>query len=354
LGNNAAPVIGKNLGSNIFKSNRAPCQICGKANHQALDCYHRMNYSYQGRHPPSQLAAMAAYNQSTQDEEPWFADSGANNHITAELDNLTIQQQPYQRGDVVTVGNGGGLHIANTGSASITTPNSNLHLQNILHCPSALANLLSIQKFCQDNNCYFILTTSYFVVKDMLTREILLHGPSEAGLYPVYLKQFSTNKRRRLVAFLGVTAPLSIWHYRLGHPSQSTLHKIIGHSTLSVSGSLHQEHLCEPCQLAKSKKLPFSSSRRVSKAPLEIVHSDVWTSPVVSISGCRYYVLFVDDFSRFTWIFPLKQKSDVFVCLIKFKCLVENFLSTKIKHFQSDGGGEYLSSQFKFFLSNMV
>jgi hypothetical protein len=124
---------------------------------------------------------------------------------------------------------------------------------------------------------------------------------------------------------------------------------------LYVSGSLHQEHLCEPCQLAKSKKLPFSSSRRVSKAPLEIVHSDVWTSPVVSISGCRYCVLFVDDFSRFTWIFPLKQKSDVFVCFIKFKCLVENLLSTKIKHFQSDGVGENIYPlNLNLFLSNMV
>jgi hypothetical protein len=51
--------------NNEFTSNappRVPCQICGKTSHQALDCFHRMDYAYQGRHPPSQLAAMAAHN----------------------------------------------------------------------------------------------------------------------------------------------------------------------------------------------------------------------------------------------------------------------------------------------------
>ncbi|KAF5455849.1 hypothetical protein F2P56_025384 [Juglans regia] len=93
-----------------------PCQICGKNNHQALDCYHRMDFSYQGRHPPAQLAAMAAHTHGTQEvEQPWYLDSGANNHITSELDNLTLQQQPYQGKEQVTVGNGGGLLITNTG-----------------------------------------------------------------------------------------------------------------------------------------------------------------------------------------------------------------------------------------------
>jgi hypothetical protein len=52
-----------------FTSTRPSCQICGKSNHQALDCYHRMDYSYQGRHPPSQLAAMVAHTNSQFEEE---------------------------------------------------------------------------------------------------------------------------------------------------------------------------------------------------------------------------------------------------------------------------------------------
>jgi hypothetical protein len=71
--------------SNLSTSTRAPCQICEKSSHQALDCFHRMNYSYQGRHPPPQLAAMAAQTNALYDEDQeWLADSGANAHITNE------------------------------------------------------------------------------------------------------------------------------------------------------------------------------------------------------------------------------------------------------------------------------
>jgi hypothetical protein len=89
----------------------------------------------------------------------------------------------------------------------------------------------------------------------------------------------------------------------------------------------------------------------VSNLPLQLVHSDVWQSPVVSLSGCRYHVIFIDDYSRFSWLFPLKSKSDVYPCFIKFKCMVENLFSSKIKSFQSDGGGEYSYTPFKNLLT---
>ncbi|KAI5323439.1 hypothetical protein L3X38_032511 [Prunus dulcis] len=60
--------------------------------------------------------------------------------------------------------------------------------------------------------------------------------------------------------------------------------------------------------VGKSKTLPFSKSDSVSSSPLELVHSDVWSSPIVSVNGYRYYLLYVDDFSRYTWIFPMKHK----------------------------------------------
>jgi hypothetical protein len=85
---------------------------------------------------------------------------------------------------------------------------------------------------------------------------------------------------------------------------------------------------------------------------LELIHSDIWTSPIQSISGCKYHVVFIDDFFRYTWIYPLYQKSEVFDTFVKFKLLVENQFSTKIKQFQSDGGGEYTSVHFQSFLTN--
>jgi hypothetical protein len=87
----------------------------------------------------------------------------------------------------VAVGNGSGLQIQNTGSFTFHTLFSHVVLKVILHSPKVSANPLSTNRFCIDNNCYFILTGSYYFVKDILTRATLLEGPSETSLYPIYL-----------------------------------------------------------------------------------------------------------------------------------------------------------------------
>jgi hypothetical protein len=116
------------------------------------------------------------------------------------------------------------------------------------------------------------------------------------------------------------------------------------------SNDFNKSVVCVSCQLGKGKRLPFSSSNRVSITPLQLIRSDVWTSPVHSVTGYKFYVIFVDDHSRFIWVFPLHHKSEVFNNFVKFKLLVENQFSIKIKQFQSDGGGEYNSIQFQAFL----
>jgi histone deacetylase 1/2 len=99
--------------------------------------------------------------------------------------------------------------------------------------------------------------------------------------------------------------------------------------------------ICDACQRAKSHQLPYNLSNRVSTMPLELVHSDVWGPAVASSGGFKYYVSFVDDYSRFCWIYLLKHKSDVEQVFYAFQAHVERLLNTKIKAFQSDWGGEY-------------
>ncbi|KAA8547071.1 hypothetical protein F0562_003500 [Nyssa sinensis] len=83
--------------NSLFSNSKPPCQICGKNNHQALDCYHRMDFSYQGRHPPAQLTAMATHTHVTQEpDQPWFLDSGANNHDLQT--NKVLLQGPSEAG----------------------------------------------------------------------------------------------------------------------------------------------------------------------------------------------------------------------------------------------------------------
>jgi hypothetical protein len=314
-----------------------------------------MNYAYQWKTSPSQVAAMMARisNEAIDqyDEDPWYADSGANNHVTGALTNLTLQE-PFKGDEEVAVGNGTGLPISHIGSSVLY--NSKLpfkhsfQLQDILHCPSAAANLLSIHKFNVDNKCWFILIDSHFFVKNNLTGKILLQGPSRDGLYPISLSK-SILQAKKFVAFLGVTASFKTWHSRLGHPAPPIFNKIKQLAYHLVTSSTLHASLCEPCQVAKSKCLPFYDSNNVTAAPLEIIHSDLWSSPVPSLNGYHYYVVFIDNFSRFSWIYPLYNKLETFTCFVKFKCIAENLLCKKIKSFQFDGGGEFTSNQFKIF-----
>jgi histone deacetylase 1/2 len=70
--------------------------------------------------------------------------------------------------------------------------------------------------------------------------------------------------------------------------------------------------VCDACQQGKSHQLPFVSSSRVVTTPLELVYSDVWGPAQTSVSGHKYYVSFIDAYSRFTWLYLLKTKADVF------------------------------------------
>ena len=111
--------------------------------------------------------------------------------------------------------------------------------------------------------------------------------------------------------------------------------------------------MCEACQLGKSCKLPFSESVFQAIRPLERIHCDVWgPAPSVSVQGFKYYVVFIDNYSRFSWIYPIKLKSEVFSKFKVFQQLVETSFKQKIGIFQSDGGGEFINNLFISHLTN--
>jgi len=312
---------------------RSLCQIWRREGHQALDCFNRMNYSFQGRHPPIKLVTMVAEANTTYlGQNQWYADSGANVHVTSNIANLA-SSQPYTGDDSIGVGNGTGLIIYCTGTTSFHTASYILTLNNVTYCPQAFAHMLSINKFCKDNNVYFELNSSHFFVKDILTGNTLLTRPSDNGLYPINLRQLPSSKFHALTMTVGVKASTSTWHCRLGHPSSAILHRVISKFSLPVNDSINKQTLCVSCQLGKSKQLPFSDSTIESTTPLEIIHSDVWSTFTPSLSSCQYYVIFIDDYTCFYWLFPFSTKSDVYSVFVKFKLLVEKQFNYTIKQF---------------------
>jgi len=305
-----------------------------------------MDYAYQGRHPPPQLVAMVAQTNATIEDQPWNANSGANAHITNNLEN-------FQADGAIVVGNGAGLLIKNTGFSTLHSSfNSTFHLTQVLLCPQAIANLLFIQRFCIDNDCYFILMADYFYVKDFQTHAVLLEGISENDLYPLWLRRTSLLDHHSFTAFLGIKTFSMGWHFRLGHSTYDIVSQIVKKFNLPLSlKNMNKDVICTSCQLGKSTRQPFTPSQRVSTQPFQLIHTNVWTSPVSYISGYKYYVVFIDDLSHYSWIYPLHAKFGVFDQFVKFKLMVENQFSLIIKQVQSDGGGEYNSLQFQSFFT---
>lgn len=133
---------------------------------------------------------------------------------------------------------------------------------------------------------------------------------------------------------------LQIWHRTLVHPSLKSLATIL--KSCNESFKLNENFFCDACQLSKSHSLPYSLSLSYAKAPFEIVHIDVWgRSPLTAPSDHRYYVTFIDDYSHFTWLYPLKQNLDVHQAFTLFKQQTEIQFGRKIKCLQSDMGGEF-------------
>ena len=82
------------------------------------------------------------------------------------------------------------------------------------------------------------------------------------------------------------------------------------------------------CNLAKTHRLPFGSTEHRIVAFLQLIHFDVWQSPVISYNGFKYYVLFIDNYSRFIWLYLMKCNCEVYDRFTKFQALVENLFDS--------------------------
>jgi hypothetical protein len=98
---------------------------------------------------------------------------------------------------------------------------------------------------------------------------------------------------------------------------------------------------CKGCAIGNYARRLFSPSEHRSKGVLDLIHSDVCgLMSVESVSDFKYFVLFIDDYSRRTWIYFLKAKDEVFDKFQEFRAPIENHTGKKIRGLRSDNGGE--------------
>jgi hypothetical protein len=165
-------------GSN--NADRPQCQVCRKIGHTADRCWYRFDEDF----VPEQKHTAAIATTSYAVDADWYADSGATDHITSELDKLAVRDK-YNDTEKAHTASGAGMKISSTGKSFIHTPYRKLELCNVLHVPKATKNLLSIHHFSLDNNVFFEIHPWFFLIKDWDTRSILLRGKCCDGLYPL-------------------------------------------------------------------------------------------------------------------------------------------------------------------------
>lgn len=287
----------------------------------------------------------------------WYADSGASNHVTNNYENITNAAE-YGGKDCVTVGNGDKLSITCVGKSVLTDGCHVLNLENVLCVPEIAKNLVSMSKLAQDNNVFIEFHGHFCLVKDKTSGRIMLRGVLKDGLYQLQdanarsassLLSSGLNKSRSSTAYVvsnveplvNVAVSKSVWHRRLGHPSARVLDFLIKECKLQVKSN-EMFKFCESCQFGKAHALPFPLSNYRATKRFDLIHTDLWgPAPIPSVEGYRYYALFLDDHSRYLWLYPLKQKSDIVHAFNHLLSVIKTQFGCTIKSVQSDNGGEY-------------
>jgi histone deacetylase 1/2 len=207
------------------------------------------------------------------------------------------------------------MKISHIGHTIIPTSSRKSHLNNVLHVPDAAKNLIFVHHLDQDNSVFLEFHPDYFFIKDQTTKNMILRVRCNKGIYP--LPPTSPIKQ----AFEVVKPTFARWHSRLGHPSSHIMSRVVSSNKLPCFFDSNKESVYDACQKAKSHQLHYAKLSSTSSHPLELIYSDVWGHALDSVGGKKYYVSFMDDYSKFTWIYLLKFKSLVFKKFHEFQNL---------------------------------
>ncbi|KAK3019997.1 hypothetical protein RJ639_003345 [Escallonia herrerae] len=322
-----SPTRGRSRGKSKSKGKTIVCWNCNKEGHKKNNCTEpKKKNGAGGRQGDDERANMVSSNEQTYDNlclsatvddnsEVWYVDSGASIHCTPHRDCF----RDYVHGDYghVTVGNEYRCSIVGKGKVKIKLSNGGtLVLKDVKHIPKLQKNLISISGL--DHEGYFVAfgEKQWKVIKGSI---VVARGERVGTLYTL-------------------SGGMRILHSNNALPRMKNI----------------QLDFYEGCAYGKQKRVSFRRDGKEKKIErLELVHTDVCgPTTVKSLGGNFYFVSFTDDASRKTWIYAIRQKSDVYHTFKKWKVLVENETGNKIKCLKSDNGGEYRDGEFQEYCSN--
>jgi hypothetical protein len=199
-----------------------------------------------------------------------------------------------------------------------------MKMKDVLYVPGLTKNLLSISALDKKGfRVAFIDGEVLMWPKGKTIEDAIVIGTEEGGLYK--LKGHSDAALTH-----STESPCELWHRRLAHINYKALPYVSKVVTGLPKFKVDHEGVCKGCAQGKNIKNPFPKSDSKAEGILELIHSDVCgPMPSTSLSGYVYYVSFIDDYSRKTWVYFLKSKDEVLGKFKEFKALIENQYTSK-------------------------
>jgi transposase InsO family protein len=338
----ATALVSSSSGPSQFPSKIVP--LCGNGQHNPLvkihlesRCFHKFPHLRNENKVPknasasfAQATALAVF-VTTIPDNYFVLDSAETHHMLRDkslFTDFTINSTEVKTGnpDAPLIAKG-------YGTAVIHVDSKNMTLKNCLFVPNISQQLLSLVQLLSNSLCIsrngntFLLGNSSCTLFTGIISENLLLVKSP----PPPLALLTTSSR----SDLGST----LWHNRLGHPGNQALK----HLCLPTPN----DELCKVCICSKMTLLPFSGHFAPAPSPLYRLHMDL-VGPITpaSVSGYKYFLTLVDQFSLFKLVRFLKAKSDTITVVQELLNVVKNCQNTKVREIVSDRGGEFLNQAF--------
>ena len=279
------------------------------------------------------LVAMVTEAFVAEDQVEWWIDTNATRHISGNRNSFKTYELVGD-GKIVYIENSSSTKVVGKGTVELKfTFEKIVTLMDVLHVPDIRKNLV----------LGTLLSKHSFKIVFEADKFILSKNGMFVGKGYVANGMFKLNiENENISAYL--VESLDLWHERLGHVNFRSIQLMVNNGLIKDCGKNHTTK-CLTCSKCKITKKPSKTVERTSTL-LQLIHTDICEMDYLSCHGKRYFITFIDDYSRYTYVFPLKTKDETFETFKTYKAEVENKLSVKIKSIRSDRGGEYLKSDF--------
>lgn len=326
------------------------CTSCGDIRHLARNCRRgkrkpqKKKASNDATTPPetgekSMIAFLNISDVSTEIRNSWFIDSGATAHMCNNIQYFDNYVEDTT-GKEVLVANKSRVKIFGTGTVRLCVNGREITFKKVVYAPDMVTNLISVRRITENGfQVLFSQGRCRVIGKE---GDTVIEARLIDGMYKVKAKP----KEDMVCLTMEESQDIWIWHKRLGHPSFASMKKLVD----EIGDFQIPSEQCKTCVLAKQTRNNYPYKGNRATEVLELVHTDVnGPLPSASLAGSKYFVTFIDDYSKKIFLYTLKLKSEVFEKFKEFKTLVENQTGKKIKRVRSDNGGEYDNKKFTEF-----